>query len=53
MAIKVLTAMALGLLSVVVVFVVGALTGVHMSAPVWILSALLAWSGALVFAPSD
>jgi ABC-2 type transport system permease protein len=50
MAIKVLTAMVLGALSVAAVFVVGAFTGVTMSASVWILSGLLAWCGALVFA---
>lgn len=50
MAIKVLTAMVLGGLSVVVVFVAGAVTGVSMSASVWILSGLLAWGAALVFA---
>ena len=50
MAIKVLSAMVLGLMSVVVVFVVGALSGVDVSASVWILCGLLAWSGAIVFA---
>jgi ABC-2 type transport system permease protein len=50
MAIKVLTAMVLGLMSVVVVFAAGALTGVHMSVTTWIFCGLLAWGGALVFA---
>jgi ABC-2 type transport system permease protein len=49
-AIKLLTAMVLGLLSVGAIFVTGAITGVQMPLHVWILSALLAWGGALVFA---
>jgi ABC-2 type transport system permease protein len=49
-AIKLLTAMFLGLLSVGAIFVAGAVSGVQMSLSVWILSALLAWCGALVFA---
>jgi ABC-2 type transport system permease protein len=48
--IKVATAMILGLASVVVVFAIGAVTGVHLSASQWILTGLLAWLGALVFA---
>lgn len=49
-AIKLITAMLLGLVSVLVVFVVGGITGVQMSAGTWVLSALLAWVTALVFA---
>jgi ABC-2 type transport system permease protein len=49
-AIKLLTAMFLGLLSVSAIFVSGAVSGVQMPLGVWILSALLAWGGALVFA---
>jgi ABC-2 type transport system permease protein len=49
-AIKVITAMLLGLLSVAVVFVVGAVQGVQMSTETWLWSALLAWVTALVFA---
>jgi ABC-2 type transport system permease protein len=49
-AIKLLTAMLLGLMSVAVVFVVGAFSGVHMAPGTWVLSAVLAWAGAFVFA---
>jgi ABC-2 type transport system permease protein len=49
-AIKLLTAMTLGLISVLAVFVVAALSGVQLSIGVWVLSAALAWGGALVFA---
>jgi ABC-2 type transport system permease protein len=49
-AIKLLTAMLLGLVSVVAVYTVAAVSGVQMTAQVWILSATLAWLGALVFA---
>ncbi len=49
-AIKLITAMLLGLVSVLVVFVAGGITGVQMSAGTWVLSALLAWVTALVFA---
>ena len=45
-AIKLLTAMLLGLISVVAVFVVAAFSGVQMTVEVWVLSALLAWAGA-------
>lgn len=48
--IKLLTAMLLGLMSVSVVFVVGALEGVQITPSTWALSAVLAWLGALVFA---
>ena len=49
-AIKVLTAMVLGLLSVAAVFAVGAFSGTRMAPDVWILSGLVAWAGAFVFA---
>jgi ABC-2 type transport system permease protein len=49
-AIKLLTAMFLGLLSVGAVFTAGLISGIQMSLEVWILSAFLAWFGALVFA---
>jgi ABC-2 type transport system permease protein len=49
-AIKVLTAMLLGLTSVVVVFVVGAADGTQMTPGTWILSGVLAWAGSFVFA---
>ncbi|MEO3747974.1 ABC transporter permease [Plantactinospora sp. B5E13] len=49
-ATKVLTAMALGLLAVLVEFVVGAASGVRMPAHVWLLAGLAAWLGSLVFA---
>lgn len=50
MVTKVLTAMVLGLASVLVEFTAGALSGVQMSARVWVLSGLAAWAGSLVFA---
>ena len=49
-AIKLITAMLLGLLSVVVVFVAGAVDGVQLSATTWFLTGVLAWVTALVFA---
>ena len=49
-AIKILTAMVLGLIPVVVVFVLGAATGVTLSMRVWILCGLGAWLCSLVFA---
>jgi ABC-2 type transport system permease protein len=49
-AIKLFTAMFLGLLSVGAIFAAGAVSGVQMPLSVWIVSALLAWCGALVFA---
>ena len=48
--VKVLTAMVLGALSVAIVFAVGALGGAQMDGWVWVVSALVAWVGALVFA---
>ncbi|WP_326561881.1 ABC transporter permease [Micromonospora sp. NBC_01796] len=47
---KVLTAMALGLVAVVVEFVVGGVSGVRMPVHVWVLAGLAAWIGSLVFA---
>jgi ABC-2 type transport system permease protein len=49
-AVKIITAMVLGGLSVAIVFVVGALGGAKMDGWVWVASALIAWVGALVFA---
>ena len=49
-AIKLITAMLLGLVSVAVVFAAGAVEGVQMAGQTWLLSALLAWVTALVFA---
>ncbi|MEO7085951.1 MAG: ABC transporter permease [Gemmatimonadaceae bacterium] len=49
-AMKLLTAMVLGLIAVVVLFAVGASTGVQMEPRVWILSGLAAWLCSLVFA---
>jgi ABC-2 type transport system permease protein len=47
---KVVTAMVLGLASVVVDFAIGAAAGVHLTTREWIACGLLAWLGALVFA---
>lgn len=49
-AIKLLTAMLLGLTSVAVVFVVGAADGVQMAPGTWFLTGVLAWAGSFVFA---
>ncbi len=49
-AIKLVVAMLLGLTSVVVVYVVGALDGVQMAPNVWVLTGFLAWAASLVFA---
>jgi ABC-2 type transport system permease protein len=49
-AVKVLTAMTLGALSVAITFAVGVLGGARMDAWVWVATALIAWVGALVFA---
>jgi len=49
-AMKVLTAMVLGLCAVISAFTVGALSGVHMAPSVWILCGLAAWGCSLVFA---
>lgn len=48
--IKLLTAMLLGLASVAVVYVAGAVDGVQMPVQTWLLSGTLAWAAALVFA---
>jgi ABC-2 type transport system permease protein len=48
--VKIITAMVLGGLSVAIVFAVGALGGARMDGWVWVVSALVAWVGALVFA---
>lgn len=49
-AIKVLVAMLLGLTSVAVVFVIGAIDGVQMPLEQWLLTGFLAWVTSLVFA---
>ncbi|MET8351823.1 MULTISPECIES: ABC transporter permease [unclassified Micromonospora] len=49
-ATKLITAMALGLLAVVVEFLVGAAAGVRIPMHVWLLAGLAAWVGSLVFA---
>jgi ABC-2 type transport system permease protein len=49
-AIKLLTAMILGLVSVTVVYVVGAIDGVQMTLMTWVLTAILAWAASFVFA---
>ena len=48
-AIKVVSALVLGLIAVISTFVAGMITGVHMPMQVWILSGLVAWIGSLVF----
>ncbi|MDM4762619.1 ABC transporter permease [Galbitalea sp. SE-J8] len=48
-AIKVLSALVLGLISVLATFAAGLAVGVRMSLAVWILSGLTAWLGSLVF----
>ena len=49
-AIKIIVAMLLGLTSVVVVYVVGAINGVQMDPATWVATGLLAWAASLVFA---
>ena len=49
-ATKILVAMALGLVSVTTVFVVGALTGAHLTATAWVTCFVLAWLTSVVFA---
>jgi ABC-2 type transport system permease protein len=49
-AIKVLTAMTLGLIAVVAEYTVGAVSGVRLAPHVWLLSGLAGWLGSLVFA---
>jgi ABC-2 type transport system permease protein len=48
--IKLITAMALGLVPVVVVFLLGRFTGAHMTGYLWILTPIIAWVGSIVFA---
>jgi ABC-2 type transport system permease protein len=49
-AIKLLIAMLLGLASVGIVYAAGAFDGVQMAPQTWLLTGVLAWGGALVFA---
>jgi ABC-2 type transport system permease protein len=49
-AIKIMVAMALGLLTVLVVFAVGSRSGAQMDGPVWVETALISWVGSVVFA---
>jgi ABC-2 type transport system permease protein len=49
-AIKILAAMFLGLIPVVVLFVIGSFSHVHLPLHAWILCGLAAWVGSLVFA---
>ena len=49
-AIKVFTAMLLGLISVAVVYLAGVLDGVQMDPVVWVLTGILAWAASFVFA---
>ena len=47
-ATKVIIATVVGAVSVAIVFVVGGLGGVRMPGHVWVISALVAWIGAIV-----
>jgi ABC-2 type transport system permease protein len=49
-AIKILVAMLLGLTSVTVVYVFGAIDGVQMAPATWVLTGALAWAASFVFA---
>jgi ABC-2 type transport system permease protein len=49
-AIKILVAMLLGLTSVAVVYVIGAIDGVQMTPATWVLTGILAWAASLLFA---
>jgi len=49
-AIKILVAMLLGLTSVTVVYIIGAIDGVQMAPATWVLTGILAWAASLVFA---
>jgi ABC-2 type transport system permease protein len=49
-AMKVLTAMTLGLIAIVTEYVVGAASGVRLAPHVWLLSGLAGWLGSFVFA---
>jgi ABC-2 type transport system permease protein len=48
--VKVVVAMSLGAVSVLVTYAAGLATGAHMDTGVWVVTALLAWVGSLVFA---
>lgn len=48
--IKLVTAMLLGLVSVAVIYVIGAIDGVRMTPATWVLTGVLAWAASLVFA---
>jgi ABC-2 type transport system permease protein len=48
--IKLITAMLLGLVPVVVVFLLGRVTGAHMSGYLWLVTPVIAWVGSIVFA---
>ena len=49
-AIKILVAMLLGLTSVAVVYIIGAIDGVQMTPATWVLTGILAWAASLLFA---
>jgi ABC-2 type transport system permease protein len=49
-AIKLLTAMLLGFISVAIVYIVGAIDGVQMTLSTWLLTGALAWAASFVFA---
>ena len=49
-AIKILVAMLLGLTSVTVVYIFGAIDGVQMAPSTWVLTGILAWAASFVFA---
>lgn len=49
-AIKLIVAMLLGLVSVTVVYALGAIQGQQMAVSAWVLTGLLAWAASLVFA---
>jgi ABC-2 type transport system permease protein len=49
-AIKILVAMLLGLTSVAVVYIIGAIDGVQMAPATWVLTGILAWAASLLFA---
>jgi len=49
-AMKVLTAMTLGLIAIVTEYAVGAASGVRLAPHVWLLSGIAGWLGSLVFA---
>jgi len=48
--VKMLTAMVLALGSLLAVYAIGSLTGAQMDGPYWVITALIAWVGSLVFA---